>query len=65
MELPCKFLSDKSTGSTFCPNEVTLGGLLGHQQDEAMIRNLECSAPPPSSREGRGAGGGVNNWPGL
>lgn len=49
--------------SVFCCNEVTLGGLLGgtgHWRGQAMIRNLEFSAPPTYSAESeRGARNGV------
>ena len=50
--------------STEVPPERAPGGSwmgAGHQKDQPMMRSLEFSAPPSSSREEAGAGNEVNN----
>ena len=73
-KISCNFLSDKSTGSTFCSNEVTLSARIfldgcswidaGHQENQAIIRSLEFSTLPcpnlfRNGREDRNKG---NDW---
>lgn len=57
-----------SISTVFCSDDMTLAGLLdgskvgaSHQKEQARTRNLEFSAPPPFSWEGRRAGNRVNN----
>ena len=60
---PCNFLGDRSV---FCSNEVTLGRLLDEgwsPERSSHNQRLGVFSPtPPSSREERGAGNGVNDW---
>lgn len=53
-QIPCNFLSEKSTWSIFCFNEVTLGGLLVGSWMR-LVTQKNQTLPAPSSREGRGA----------
>ena len=73
-KISCNFLSDKSTRSTFCSNEVTLSVRIfldgcswidaGHQENQALIRSLEFSTLPSPNlfRNGREDRNEGNDW---